>query len=225
MGRMDSHDSHNSTTLPLRQWISNNAATTANEYQLSAVNIGLLLTQFLLQIASDNASSLEDTVEKCNFSSPALIQMSDVIAENVIVHLSSGAMSEISGVDIQKQLNGRSLGLELEQAEPFDQKKSCYALGKILLEVFSRGQSSTILSSDDSFSGQENNYSTFGDMHIGELHRNNIDLDLDNMDDELNLNIDGELTFRNLSVGDLQLGNLIDGDLDLGDIGDEDNNT
>ena len=161
--------------IRLSEWIQEARSNSdlSNEVFLEcAVDLSLMLTRRLCQIAETavtNTSSVGRTFETTlDFASPRTsIQLRDVITENVIVYTDDlfDAQLEIKGVDIQP---GQPLGFpDYGGIESFDQRVACHALGKILLEVFSRGKYSSSPYTEESA--------------LKELHQTSNSFDFDTM--------------------------------------------
>lgn len=136
------NSSNSTTTIPLRDWIRNVSSSNinVNKYLTSTVNVALLLTERVSQIQKDKASSeaVPEFLKDLFPFSERYVRLEDIIADNVVVSVvtADGTTDAVSDVDIS--LSG---GNNRQNQQPFSERSACHALGEILLELFSRGQS------------------------------------------------------------------------------------
>ncbi|EED89735.1 predicted protein [Thalassiosira pseudonana CCMP1335] len=131
-------------SIPLREWIKvpTPSQSTKEDYLKCTVDLALLLTQRLCQIAREEESS----EEHCNILSAVPIELGDIVAENVLVACADdgGDQKTIHNVDIQSATLSQedlfeAIFQDRSQDEPLNQRRVCHALGKILFELFTRG--------------------------------------------------------------------------------------
>jgi hypothetical protein len=129
----------NTTYIPLSEWIKQSRQLASkNDYLLCTVNLALMLTQSLVQIASTSSAineSVPEILEDFYFDLPPLfeatVKVGDIVSENVVVCTMTCQYLAI------KEVYVKVVGVDTDEASPsvaetFDEREACHALGRIL---------------------------------------------------------------------------------------------